>query len=106
MAKERKIRCDCGSILKEQITAFNHIRTEALVCPSCHYTTLTLNQAKKYMRLKFLHEILDKERKIIKIGNSIGITFPDQLKEYGMKAGKIVRLEALSPTSFKIELKN
>jgi len=106
MAKERKITCDCGRTLREEIISLGHIKTEALVCPSCRYTTLTTKQAQKYLRLKLLHDILDKERTIIKIGNSIGITLPDKLKEYGIRAGKKIRLEALSPTSFKIELKN
>ena len=104
MVKERKIRCDCGSLLEEQKTEFDHFRTDAMVCPKCGFTTLTKNQAKRYSKLKQLHSIIDSERKIIRIGNSMGITFPERLQEYGAEVGKRVKLEALSHKSFKIEL--
>lgn len=106
MAKERKIICDCGRTLEEKKVKLGHIETEAMVCEPCHFTTLTLQQGEKYMRLTSLHKILDIERKIIKIGNSMGITFPEQLQEYGLKVGKKVKLEALSPTAFKVEFTN
>lgn len=66
MAKQMQIRCDCGMILREKKTKMGEIETEAMVCPQCHFTTLTKQQAKKYVILK--------------------------------------RMEALSPTSFKVEM--
>lgn len=104
MAKERQIRCDCGAVLREEKTRMGEIETEAMVCPQCHFTTLTKQQAEKYVVLKQLHQIIDAERKIIKIGNSMGLTLPDQLRTFGLKEGKRVRMEALSPTSFKVEM--
>ncbi len=104
MDKQRKIRCDCGKFLIEQVTSFDDIATEAMVCPNCGFTTLTKEQAQKYMRLKDLHKIIDSERKIIKIGNSMGLTLPDQLHDYGAKVGKKVKIEALTENSFKVEL--
>ncbi len=104
MAPERKIRCDCGGTLAEKKTTFDLFETEAMVCPKCQFTTLTKEQAEQYAKLKQLHHILDSERKIIKIGNSIGLTLPDQLKEFGLKVGKKIKLEALGPHSFKVEL--
>ena len=104
MAKERKIKCDCGEFLIEKKTKFDNFETEAMVCPKCNFTTLTKEQAEKYVKLKQLHQIIDSERKIIKIGNSMGLTLPNRLQEFGAKVGKKVKTEALSPKSFKVEL--
>ena len=104
MAKERKIKCDCGGILIEKKTKFEHFETEAMVCPGCNFTTLTKEQAEKYARLKQLHQIIDAKRKIIKIGNSMGFTLPDRLQDFGAKVGKKVKTEAIGPNSFKVEL--
>ena len=104
MANQRKIKCDCGKFLIEKKTKFDHFQTEAMVCPNCNFTTLTKEQAEKYVKLKQLHQIIDAERKIIKIGNSMGFTLPDQLKDYGIKVGKKVKTEALTSDSFKVEL--
>ena len=104
MASERKIKCDCGGFLAARKTKFDDIETEAMVCPKCNFTTLTKEQAKRYIKLKQLHTIIDAERKIIKIGNSMGLTLPDRLQEFGAKIGKKVKTEALTQHSFKVEL--
>jgi DNA-directed RNA polymerase subunit RPC12/RpoP len=104
MAKERKIKCDCGEFLEQKETKLDHIETEAMVCPKCGFTTLTKEQAEKFVRLKQLHQIMDAKRKIIKIGNSMGLTLPDKLEDFGAKVGKEVKIKALSPKSFKVEL--
>ena len=104
MAKERKIRCDCGSLMETKQARFEGFDAEATVCPKCGFTTLTKEQALKYAKLKQLHQIIDSERKIIKIGNSMGFTLPDALKGFGMRVGKKIRTEALGENSFKVEL--
>ncbi|MEK6837157.1 MAG: hypothetical protein AABX69_00770 [Nanoarchaeota archaeon] len=105
MAKERKIRCDCGTFMEERKAHFEGFETEAIVCPKCEFTTLTKEQALKYARLKHLHQIIDSERKVIRIGNSMGFTLPDSLKDFGVKVGKKIRTEALGENSFKVELR-
>ena len=105
MANNRKIGCDCGGYMEEKIASFDNIKTEAMVCPRCNFITLTKEQAQKYVRLKQLHQIIDAERKIIKIGNSMGLTLPDQLREFGVKIGKKIKTEALTQNSFKVEMK-
>ena len=104
MAKERKIRCDCGDILTEKKTKFEHFETEAMVCPKCNFTTLTKEQGEKYARFRQLHQTIDAERKIIKIGNSMGFILPNRLQDFGAKVGKKVKTEAIGPNSFKVEL--
>lgn len=99
MGKKRKIICDCGNILEEKTADFEDIKTKAMVCPNCDYTTLTRSQAEDYIRLKELHDIIDSERNIIKVGNSMGLTLPEKMKTLGLKPGKKIKLEALSPNS-------
>ena len=104
MAKERKIKCDCGGYFEKKTIVFDSFETEAMVCSKCNFTTLTKEQALKYAKLKQLHQIIDAERKIIKIGNSMGLTLPDGLQEFGAKVGKKIKTEALTAHSFKVEL--
>tara|TARA_Y100000031_G_C8125673_1_gene340371 strand:- start:425 stop:736 length:312 start_codon:yes stop_codon:yes gene_type:complete len=96
--------CDCGKVLTKNTVNFDGFETEAMVCPRCDFTTLTKEQAKNYVRLKQLHQIIDSERKIIKIGNSMGFTLPDKLQEFGVKIGRKIKTEALTPHSFKVEI--
>ena len=104
MVNKRKIICGCGGFLEEKITSLDGIKTEAMVCSKCDFTTLTKEQARKYVKLKQLHQIIDAERKIIKIGNSMGITLPDQLRDFGVTVGKKIKTEALTSNSFKVEI--
>ena len=104
MAKKRKIKCDCGGFLVEKKTIFEKFETGAMVCTGCNFTTLTKEQAESYAKLKQLHQIIDSERRIIKIGNSMGLTLPESLKDFGAKIGKKVKTEALDAKSFKVEM--
>ena len=105
MAQERKnLRCDCEEILIEKEVKIDEILTKAMVCPKCNFTTLTKDQAKEYYKKLKLHDDIDQERQIIKIGNSMGITLPDKLNNYGMKIGKKVKIEAIDETSLKIKI--
>ncbi|MBS3168317.1 hypothetical protein J4216_04285 [Candidatus Woesearchaeota archaeon] len=104
MEEERKIKCDCGQILIEKKADFDNFKTKAMVCPKCNFITLTRDQAREYIKLKRLHDIIDKESKIIKIGNSMGITLPEELKEFDIKIGKKVKLKALDTKTILIEI--
>ncbi|MFH1053687.1 MAG: hypothetical protein V1740_04710 [Candidatus Woesearchaeota archaeon] len=104
MAKQRKIECDCGAYLEEKRERLKNIETEVLICPKCKYITLTKEQAEKYVKLKLLHDIIDADRKIIRIGNSMGLTLPERLQEFGLKVGKKVRTKAVGTNSFLVEL--
>lgn len=104
MAKERTLKCDCGTLMEARQARFEGFDAEAMICPKCGFTTLTKKQAENYARLRQLHQIIDSERKIIRIGNSMGFTLPDRLRDFGVKVGKRVRIEALGADSFKVEL--
>ncbi|PIN87317.1 hypothetical protein COV19_00345 [Candidatus Woesearchaeota archaeon CG10_big_fil_rev_8_21_14_0_10_44_13] len=99
MEKARKIRCDCGKFFAEKMVKVGSITTKALVCPGCGHITFTKEQAMEYGRLKEIREMIGGERKIIKIGNSIGITLPEKL---GLKPGRKVRTEVIDSKSFKV----
>lgn len=101
MEKERKIRCDCGTFMVEKETDNEGIISPATLCPKCGYKTFTLEQAKEYVKLRKMHDVIDEERKIIKIGNSKGITLPKELR---LKVGQKVKTEALTSNSFKVIL--
>ncbi len=104
MDKKRTIKCDCGGKFQVQNKEFGGIFTEAMVCSKCGYTTLTQQQAEELTRLKKLQDVLEKERKIIKIGNSIGITFPESMKKFGIHKGQSVKIEPLDGHSFRISV--
>ncbi len=107
MDKKGKIRieCDCGSVMKERkVLLDGGIESETLECPNCSYRVLTRDQALKYFNLRQMKEDLEAERKIIRIGNSVGITLPEKISKYGIKVGDKVRLEAIDEKSFKISI--
>ncbi|MBI4980860.1 hypothetical protein HZC30_04870 [Candidatus Woesearchaeota archaeon] len=105
MANRRKMKCDCGTYLKEKETEIEHILTKAMVCPTCTFTTLTKDQAKEFrIRLEF-HKAIDQERQVIKVGNSMGITLPEKLHEFGVNIGTKVKIEAIDQKSFRVEIR-
>jgi len=99
MEKERKIKCDCDTTMVEREIDHEGIVSPVTICPKCGYKAFTTEQAKEFIKLKELHDMIDKDRKIIRIGNSKGITFPEELK---LKIGHKVRTEALTTNSFKV----
>ncbi|HLC19367.1 MAG TPA: hypothetical protein VJK72_00485 [Candidatus Nanoarchaeia archaeon] len=48
MAQTRKLTCDCGKTLAEQQVSIDGISVKAMVCPACHFTTLTKEQAGEF----------------------------------------------------------
>jgi hypothetical protein len=103
MVEGRKMKCHCGAFLEEKEGDFDGFKTEALICPKCGHTAFTRQQADKYVKLRHLHKIMDAERKVIKIGNSMGFTLPDSMKEFGLKVGSKIRTEAIGNCAFKVE---
>ncbi|MBI2147038.1 hypothetical protein HYU19_01005 [Candidatus Woesearchaeota archaeon] len=104
MAQQRKITCDCGGHLQEQDMELDHILTKAMVCDACQFTTLTKEQAKEFRKRVEFHQAIDQEKQVIQIGNSMGITLPEKLRDYGVSIGKKLRIEAIDDKSFKVEI--
>lgn len=104
MARERKVRCDCGGEFLEKKVQYKGLSVPAMVCEKCGHTNLTWKQADYYMKLSRLHSILGRTRKIIKVGNSMGMLLPEKLREFGIKPGKKVRIDLIDRKSFKVEM--
>ena len=102
MGKERQITCDCGGIFKEVRDTFEGVEASAMRCAKCGHTMFSSKQADEYIRLRDLKQKTDKERKVIRIGNSKGITIPEFLK---VKVGQKAKIEILSTNSFKVTVK-
>jgi len=98
------LKCDCGGAFTEQLYEFEGVKSEALVCDTCGYVTLTLKQAERLGKLKELQAILKQDRKLIKIGNSIGLTLPERLQEYGIKAGDRAQIKPIGERTFEISI--
>ncbi|MBI1883582.1 MAG: hypothetical protein HYS08_05195 [Chlamydiae bacterium] len=96
-----KMRCQCKGEYKEQVTHFEGLKSEAMVCQSCGDEILTLKQAEKLYKLKELRNLFRKGRKTIKIGNALGITFP---KEFLGREGRPVKISALDPHTVKVQV--
>ncbi|MBC8501475.1 MAG: hypothetical protein ISS25_04465 [Nanoarchaeota archaeon] len=102
MDKKGKIKCDCGTYFEEKEIKLQGITTKAEVCPKCGRTTFNRKQAEAFIEAKKLQEMMKSKRKIIRIGNSIGITLPEKLKEFGLKAGKELKAKVTGPRSFEL----
>jgi len=106
MEKKRKnIKCKCGDgYLKTSIEHYNDFEYEVEICSKCDYKVFTVEQMKKYQELLKLSTIETSEpRKIIRIGNSLGITLPQMIKDIGLAVGDTAKLKFLSPQSVQID---
>ena len=105
MEPRGKLKCfECNGEYVPKDVTLNGIKTEGLVCNKCKDTVFSQAQSKKYVGLFSLREATEAERKIIKIGGSMGITLPDMLKKFGVKVGRKVKLEDIDRKSIKITL--
>ena len=98
---EKKMKgfgCECGGTFKVKETVVNEVATEAMVCDGCSYTTLTMDQAKYVTHIGLLQARLSKTRKVVRIGNSIGVTLPDEFA----KAGQFVKMVAKGDRTLEI----
>ena len=83
MEKKGKMKCDCGGQFDVQLHDFDGLKSPAMVCGKCGEATLTKVQARRLMRLKELSMACRGKRKVVRIGNSIGITLPEELAKIG-----------------------
>lgn len=50
--KSASMKCDCSTLLEARQTLFEGFHAKAMVCPNCGFTTLTKEQAEKYVQLR------------------------------------------------------
>ena len=94
--KVLKIHCDCGGMFKQKIQRVEGFNTEALVCSNCKHVTMTTKQIKKLLELRRMFEAIGKERRVVRIGNTYGVTFPPKLVHQGQK----VNIRPLAPNRY------
>jgi hypothetical protein len=65
---------------------------------------LDLQQLKEYNKLRDLRRTVPEKRKIVRIGNSLGITLPPALKHYGLEVGRDVEISVIDLRNLHIKL--
>ncbi len=83
--KKKGLRCECGGLFEAKIEKFGKVIAEVMKCAKCRHITLTLEQVKYYARMKLLHTRFAKDRKIVKMGNSLGFTLPKGFASIGQR---------------------
>lgn len=74
------MRCgECGTEMEEKNETRFGEDMSVYRCPKCGKSLVNLDDVIKIQR-KFIKSI-EEERTIIKIGNSLGVTFPQELKD-------------------------
>ncbi|MBI4016411.1 MAG: hypothetical protein HY363_01835 [Candidatus Aenigmarchaeota archaeon] len=102
MEKQRKeLRCNCDGYFEEQIIQ-KEFYYPIMMCKKCGHRVFTVEQAKQYVRLDSIHEKLKRKRKIIRIGNALGVTLPKALENLGIKEGVLVSFQQLGKKSLKL----
>ncbi len=84
---KRKLRYGCSGTLEPARTMVEGFLIDALLCNSCGELSLRPEAAKQLLRLRAEAERIDGERKIVRIGNSIGVTLPPKAERLGFRAG-------------------
>ncbi|MEK6816255.1 MAG: hypothetical protein AABY09_01465 [Nanoarchaeota archaeon] len=82
MNEEKKLCINCSVQMKKSYVKYKGIELEALECPKCKSKIFTEDLTMKALS-KIESKRLEEEyvRKTIKIGSSIGITFPRDIVE-------------------------
>ena len=92
---------DCETEMEEKEET--HIGEKILIytCPKCGKSLLNLDDAIKIQRK--LITAIEEERTVVKIGNSIGVTFPKELKKI-FKLGEKVKIK-FDPDTMEISIR-
>ncbi|HLD56872.1 MAG TPA: AbrB/MazE/SpoVT family DNA-binding domain-containing protein [archaeon] len=83
-------KCSCGGTIERGKTFLEGFLLEANICDKCGDFGLPIESAKELLRLREEAEKINSIRKVVKIGNSIGITLPPEAEEMGFKEGTSV----------------
>ncbi len=89
----KKIRCPCGGVFEEKKVKTEGFLVDGLKCNMCGEITFSLQQFKKVFRFRQLAKEIDSTKKIVQIGNSIGLILPKGIEKLGLKVGDKVKLK-------------
>jgi predicted RNA-binding Zn-ribbon protein involved in translation (DUF1610 family) len=92
---------DCETEMEEKKETRLGEKVLIYTCPSCGKSMISLDDAVKIQR-KFIKAIEEK-RTVVKIGNSIGVTFPQELKNI-FKLGEKVKIR-FDPDTMEVSVR-
>jgi len=111
MAKRVQLTDYCGAVFREKTIERGGVRGKAMVCSGCGRVTFSEAQSHRFLKARLFNARFQVARKIIRIGNSIGVTLPEGLAKLGQKVHFVQqdarRLElriGAAPSSYKIHL--
>ena len=98
----KKTLCSCGGIFEDKQVEFEGFDVKALKCNRCGELTFTPEQFKDVLALRELANKISSRRRIVRIGNSLGITLPKSVKELGLGIGSEVKIKLANRKSLQI----
>ncbi len=101
----KNYKCNCGGIIEQSKTMLEGFLINALVCNKCAEVSLSPESAKELLRLREEAKNIDSTRKVVKIGNSIGITLPPEAEEIGFKEGELIDVHLIGEHEIVIKPK-
>lgn len=102
---KKSFKCNCGGRIEEGKTMLEGFLIDALICDKCAEITLSPESAKELLRLREESEKINSERKIVRIGNSIGVTLPPEAEEIGFREGTTVDVHLIGQHQIVIKPK-
>lgn len=105
----KAMTCECGGKYHEVEKKFDGIKCPVMACQKCDDVVFTIEQSKHFHAMKKIDEIRreiqkDRKRKISKLGNSMGILLPAQLKELGFVIGRNFDIQLVDEKTIVIAL--
>jgi len=98
----KKMVCRCGGTVQSQKAFVEGFLLDAHVCGKCGDVGLSLEAAKELLRLREESRRMNTTRKIVRIGNSIGVTLP---QDGGFREGQTVAVELIGEGILSIKRK-
>ncbi len=92
---------DCETEMEEKKETRLGEKVLIYTCPTCGKSLINLDEVIKIQR-KFIRAI-EEERTVVKIGNSIGVTFPRELKNI-FKLGEKVKIK-FDPDTMEVSVR-
>lgn len=80
---------DCGCELNDKVEREQGVEIHVYVCPNCKKELMDYKEAIRLQR-RILQRI-EETRPVVRVGNSIGITFPARIKTY-IKVGDRIHM--------------
>ncbi len=100
MKTPQRLCIDCRIPMKKAISEYKGLQFDALECPQCKQKIFTQEQATQVIdKLEAQRLQQEYQRKIIKIGNSWGFTFPKDIVE-------VFQLTPKTPLRIQTDLKH